>query len=359
MFSVDALFWLPSGIVMSHAIARRDGDVLARVRSLLGLTLEERKRFAARAVGERDAEALWNLVEARLRVKGASANTLKSYRKGVLVLLGAWEGVDLLRPSRNDAELYVMNLLAADRPTDPNDNSAPSAGVKPLSAASVRQRVSAAKALYDALRWSGVTAADPFEGVVLPKLTVGAVERAKVKAYTQDELEAMAAVCEDWDDRFILLLGAHAGLRVSEMLSLAWEHVDLRTNTLLVSLGKGARSARVTISDELARNLATRAHELSPLHGYVLETRSRSHVYNRVRALWERSFELTGEAAPPFTKGVHGLRHYAGVTFARETSDLRKVRDHLRHASMSSTEIYMAAAEDTDEVRSWSIGLDD
>jgi integrase/recombinase XerC len=62
---------------------------------------------------------------------------------------------------------------------------------------------------------------------------------------------------------------------------------------------------------------------------------------------------------PPFTKGVHGLRHHAGVTYARQTHDLRKVRDHLRHASMSSTEVYMAAAEGTDEVRDWRIGFDD
>lgn len=350
----------PSGeSVMSGSLVKRDSDALTRARTLLSLSLEERKRFAARAVGERDAEALWSLVDARLRVKGASANTVLSYRKGVLVLLDAWQGVDLLRPRRNDAELFVMNLLAPDRPADPSDNSAPSAGVKPLSAASVRQRVSAAKALYDALRWAEVTTADPFENVPLPKLAAGAVERAKVKAYTQEELEAMAAVCEDWDDRFILLLGAHGGLRVSEMLDLAWEQVDLRNNSLTVSFGKGSKTARVTMSDELVRNLATRAHELSPLRGTVLATRSRSHVYNRVRNLWERSFTLTGQVPPPFTKGVHGLRHYAGVTFARETSDLRKVRDHLRHASMSSTEVYMAAAEDTDEVRAWSIGLDD
>lgn len=344
---------------MSAGLVRRESDALARARGLLKLSLEERKRFAARAISERDAEALWSLVEARLRVKGASPNTLLSYRKGVLVLLSAWQGVDLLRPRRNDAELFVMNLLAPDRPSDPKDNSAPAAGVKPLSAASVRQRVSAAKALYDALRWAEVTTADPFESVSLPKLATGAVERAKSKAYTQEELEAMAAVCQDWDDRFILLLGAHAGLRVSEMLGLEWQQVDLRNSSLTVSFGKGNKTARVTMSDELVRNLAARAHEITPLRGAVLETRSRSHVYNRVRSLWERSFILTGQVPPPFNKGVHGLRHYAGVTFARETSDLRKVRDHLRHASMSSTEIYMAAAEDTDEVRAWSIGLDD
>jgi integrase len=93
--------------------------------------------------------------------------------------------------------------------------------------------------------------------------------------------------------------------------------------------------------------------------GSILETRSRSRLYKRVQRLWTDAFALEGHEVPPFTKGVHGLRHHAGVAYARETHDLRKVRDHLRHASMSSTEVYMAAAEGTNEVRGWRIGFED
>jgi integrase/recombinase XerC len=81
-------------------------------------------------------------------------------------------------------------------------------------------------------------------------------------------------------------------------------------------------------------------------------------VYTRLQELWFLALEMRGLAPERFTKGVHGLRHFAGMFYADQTSDLRKVRDHLRHASMSSTEIYMAAARDTDEVREWSLGVD-
>jgi integrase/recombinase XerC len=329
------------------------------------MSSEDRKLFAAKAVNERDLDALWALTEAYLTRKHAARNTMVSYRKGMLVLLEAWSGVNLLRPRREDAELYVLDLIAPDRPVDEKDRNrfedGRSLSFKPLSPASVRSRVSAARALYDALRWADVTEARPFDDVPLPKLRSKAVERAREKAYTQEELERMARVCHDWDDRLILLLGAHAGLRASEMLALRWEDIDLHRGRLTVRFGKGGTTATVTMSDELLRNLRTLRHGLFPTGsatGHVIDSRSRSRLYERVKRMWTDAFAFEGLDVPPFTKGVHGLRHHAGIAFARQTHDLRKVRDHLRHASMSSTEVYMAAAEGTDEVRGWKIGLD-
>lgn len=342
---------------------------LAKVDQLIGSSEAERRRFAAQAVSERDHEALWLVSRAYLEAQQRSANTIASYRKGVLVLLEAWVGVDLLRPTRADAEAYVRRLRDPRREPDPDDNRVArerKLGRKPepkrLSPASVRQRVAAARAFYEALRWSGVTAADPFVEVALPKLTEKPVERAKAKAYTLEELEWMARVATGWDDKLILLLGAHAGLRVSEMLALTWDDVDLRAGRLTVRFGKGGTTAMVTMSEELRRNLVARSQDVPQRRRGdpptpVLTLRSRSQVYRRLESLWYAAFKLHDVPAPEFSKGVHGLRHFSGLYYADQTSDLRKVRDHLRHASMSSTEIYMAAARDTDEVKGWSIGI--
>ncbi len=343
---------------------------LARVDRLIGSSEGERRRFAAKAVSERDHEGLWLVTRAYLEAQQRAANTVSSYRKGVMLLLEAWRGVDLLRPTRADAEAYVRRLRDPRREADPEDRGAEAQRrqgkrpVKPLSPATVRQRVAAARALYEALRWTGVTTADPFEEVALPKLTEKPVERAKAKAYTLEELEWMASVARDWDDRLVLLLGAHAGLRVSEMLALTWDDVDLRAGRLTVRFGKGGKTAAVTMSEELRRNLLARSQDVPPRAPgepapHVLETRSRSRVYTRLEELWGLAFTARGLPPERFTKGVHGLRHFAGVYYASQTHDLRKVRDHLRHASMSSTEVYMAAAKDTDEVRGWSLGLDE
>ncbi len=341
---------------------------LAKVDQLIGSSEAERRRFAAKAVSERDHEGLWLVTRAYLEAQHRSSNTIHSYRKGVMVLLEAWTGVDLLRPTRAHAEAYVRRLRDPRREADPDDNSTEGKrrlGMKPtkkLSPASVRQRVAAARAFYEALRWTGLTTADPFTEVALPKLTEKPVERAKAKAYTLEELEWMARVATGWDDKLILLLGAHAGLRVSEMLALSWDDVDLRAGRLTVRFGKGGTTAMVTMSEELRRNLVARSQDVPQRRRGdpatpVLTLRSRSQVYRRLENLWYEAFKLHDVPAPEFSKGVHGLRHFSGLYYADQTSDLRKVRDHLRHASMSSTEIYMAAARDTDEVKGWSIGI--
>src|SRR5690625_1354830 len=207
-----------------------------------------------------------------------------------MVLLDAWQGVDLLRPTRADAEAFVLSLVDPEREADPDDPQMAGRrhlGQSPkrqLSPASVRQRVAAARAFYEALRWTELTAADPFADVAMPKLTQKAEQRARHKAYTLDELEWMARVTQDWDDRLILPLGAHAGLRVSEMLALTWRDVDLRQRTLPVRLGKGGQTGQVTMSDELKRNLTARVQDVDAgaPDQRVLGVSSRAGVYNRL-----------------------------------------------------------------------------
>lgn len=353
---------------MSHAgaLAVKSGQGLTYARSLLGMSFENRKLHAAKAIANRNHEALLALVEARLTIQNASPNTISSYRKGVRLLLEAWQGVDLLRPGQGAAELYVLNLAAPDREADPNDlgmryatdDQGRPLRTRPLSPSTVRQRVAAASYLYATLRWAGVTDANPFANVILPPLRSKAEDRVKEKAYTHDELLWMLRVCAHADDQLVIYLGAHAGLRASEMIALKWDDIDFRAGRLLVRNGKGGKSAWVTLSEELTevlREVNKRRFSTRAASGPVLRLRSRSAIYTRLRSLWERAFLSRGEPVPPFSKGVHGLRHYAGVTYAGQVPDLRKVRDHLRHSSVSTTEIYAGVAHDATEVKAWSL----
>ena len=79
-----------------------------------------------------------------------------------------------------------------------------------------------------------------------------------------------------------MLLGAHAGLRVSEMTALKWEDIDLGSATLKVVAGKGGKTARVNLLSTLVEAL-----EHVPLEqrtGYLLPARSRIAVYKRLEA---------------------------------------------------------------------------
>src|SRR5690606_27400373 len=86
---------------MTRELARWTPEAeLARVDALVGASEAERRRFAARAVAERDHEALWLLTRAYLETQQRAANTVASYRKGVALLLEAWRGVDLRSEER-------------------------------------------------------------------------------------------------------------------------------------------------------------------------------------------------------------------------------------------------------------------
>lgn len=314
---------------------------LQRVERLRRLPEGDLRRYAYTAANERDSERLWDLVEAYLTLKGArgvttSRHTLRAYRRGLHELLEAWQGENLLRPSRDAGSYYVQCLLAGARP------EAPATGGRgrrrkrgPLAVATVASRVAAARALYDALAWSGATEADPFRDVKVGKPRDQIAANPSARTYSQAEVDELLAACRDQQERVIVLLGSHAGLRVSEMLALRWADISPRENELVVRHGKGDKEAAVALTRRLLAELVTykRAREVDGvLDERVLELRSQFGVFNRLRKLCERA-----EVA---FKGVHALRHSAGTRLYRQTGDLGQVQDHLRHATLDMARRY-------------------
>lgn len=321
---------------------------LQRVARLQRLSEEALKRHAVRAAHERDEEALWELMEAHLTLRGlagvaTSQHTLRAYRRGLHELLVMWQGENLLRPSRDAGPLYVQRLRAGDRAevleSEPQGARRGRRVKKgPLSHATVSLRVAAGRALYDALAWAGATDADPFRDVRIGRAVTRPEDNESTRVYTEFELIELMAAARDQQERVILLLGSHGGLRVSEMLRLTWADVDLRGGELRVVEGKGSKTARVTLSPKLAEALLTyrRAMELSgDQREHVLELRSQFGVFNRLRKVCER--------AEVDFKGVHALRHAAGTRLYRQTGDLGQVQDHLRHSTLDMARHYAKA----------------
>lgn len=321
---------------------------LQRVSRLQGLSEEALRRHAMTAANERNEEALWELMQAHLTLRGlsgvtTSAHTLRAYRRGLHELLIMWQGENLLRPSRDAGPMYVQRLRAGDRAevleAEPNGSRrGRSAKAGPLSHATVSLRVAAARALYDALAWAGATEADPFRDVRMGRATTRAEDNESTRVYTEFELIELLAAAKDQQERVFLLLGSHGGLRVSEMLKLTWADVDLKGGELRVLEGKGAKTALVSMSPKLAEALLVyrRAAEAAfDERAEVLELRSQFGIFNRLRNLCQRA-EVT-------FKGVHALRHAAGTRLYRQTGDLGQVQDHLRHSTLDMARHYAKA----------------
>ncbi len=294
-------------------------SLLERTRDLATMSEDELRRLAAEAARDRNEEALWALTEAHLTLHGSagsrvSRHTLAAYRRGLKDLLIAWQGENLLRPRRNAGVLWVRELEGRLKP------------------ASVGVKLAAAKTFYAALRWSGASEASPFADVRAAVDKTPAWE--KREAYTQTEVHWLERTSESYT-LYVVLLGAHAGLRVSEMTALSWEDIDLGSANLKVVAGKGGKTARVNLSPTLID--ALEQVPLEKRRGYLLPARSRVAVYKRL--------ESACRVARVKFKGVHALRHAAGTRLRDETGDLALVADHLRHASLDTARGYAKASQ--------------
>ena len=256
-------------------------SLLERTRELATMSEDELRRLAAEAARDRDVEALWALLEAHLTLHGSagsrvSRHTLAAYRRGLKDLLKAWQGENLLRPRRNAGVLWVRELEGRLKP------------------ASVGVKLAAAKAFYAALRWSGATDAAPFADVRAAVDKTPAWE--KREAYTQTEVHWLERTSESYT-LYVVLLGAHAGLRVSEMTALKWEDIDLGSASLKVVAGKGGKTARVNLSPTLID--ALEQVPLDQREGYLLPARSRVAVYKRLESACRIEGQIQRGTRPP------------------------------------------------------------
>lgn len=300
------------------------GTRTARALNWAALTDEELKRAAARAASERDAESLWRLAEAYLTLRSGrtpSPYTLRNYEHGVRQLLEHWQGENLLRPSRHAADTYTLALREEG-----------------LAPGTIALRLAAARLLYKALRWAGATTAAPLTDVRAPHDPTPAEE--KRAAYPLEHVNRMLEKA-DTQDRALILLGAHGGLRVSEMLALDW--ADVQPGSLTVRSGKGGKRRTIRLSAALEDALTAWRAE-SNGEGRVLPYRTPERARQRL----ERVCALAGV---PYL-GMHSLRHSCGTRLASITSDLRVTARHLGHASTNTSAIYakMNAAAYSDAI---------
>jgi len=314
----------------SRAVVRYEGTGLDRARGWSEMPEGDRRRRAMAAAQTHDTAALLGLAESWLllygrRKKATSPLTVAAYRQGIAALIEAWRARGLLKASGDDAALWLASLTNR-------------AGEDAAPATRVRYRA-AGRALYAALRWAGATDANPFKDAAVEVDPTPAQE--KRAAYTMDEITRLVT-CASGDDRALVLLGAHAGLRVSEMLTLRWADVDLPARSLVVRAGKGSKRRTVQMSATLCAALAdlrvNGERTVGPRADHVLPYKAALSARRRLAALCAR--------ADVAARGVHSLRHSAGTRLYAETQDLQEVAGLLGHSGIATALIYAKRAND-------------
>lgn len=308
---------------MTLEIVPYSGNPTARARQWTSLEPDELHRRAVKACRDHDPDALWQIVEAYLVLhRTPSPHTLRAYKQGVAVVVRALEGQTVSAPHR-----HWGHGFARDLETRVNE-AHPERAIKP---GTVRSRMAAAKTLFAALRWTGATEVDPFSDVRL-KADLEAAED-KRPPYPPESVDALLAVAEP-RERVLILLGAHAGLRVSEICALRRNDVKLETRRLEVRRGKGDKPRGVNLSVRTCTAIA--ALERSSGEAVIGLTAQGARAALR---------RLCLRAGVPY-QAVHALRHTAGTRLYRATKDLKAVARHLGQRRVETAAVYAKYAED-------------
>ncbi len=138
-------------------------------------------------------------------------------------------------------------------------------------------------------------------------------------------------------DATLILLAYRHGLRVSELVSLRWEQLDLKQGLIHVS-----RVKQGTASTHPLRGLEIRAlrrlqrdHSNTP---YVFMTERKTPMTtSTVRKMVARAGKIAGIGFPVHP---HMLRHACGFKLANEGHDTRAIQHYLGHKNIQHTVRY-------------------
>jgi len=142
--------------------------------------------------------------------------------------------------------------------------------------------------------------------------------------------------------RLLLMLVYSSGLRVSEVVALKREHIDLSRKVIYIKLGKG-RKDRSTLLSEKAAQFLEEYYDFFEIEKWLfpgcpatrpLSIRSAQHIFDKAVCNAGITKKIT----------IHGLRHSFATHLLESGTDIRYIQTLLGHANIRTTERYTHVA---------------
>ena len=274
--------------------------------------------------------------------RGRARNTIRNYELYLMRFVEICDdllGGETLTPKKITPELLRQYRLRLNRYETPSGEH--------LSAITQAYHLIALRGFLKYLARRGIDSLNPAL-VDLPKAI-----RPQVTFLHYDEVEDLLSVIPDdtetgLRDRAIIELLFSGGLRVSELISLNRDSINLERREFIVR-GKGSKDRPIFISkaaaDRVQEYLDARSDDLPALFLNNSKNHNTPDTSGDFRRISARSVErIVGKYAKlaGITKHVtpHTLRHSFATDLLMNGADIRSVQALLGHSDISTTQIY-------------------
>jgi integrase/recombinase XerC len=217
-----------------------------------------------------------------------------------------------------------------------------------LSATSIRRKLAALRSFFRFLQRLGVVEKNPAKLVLSPKIPK-TLPRVMTAEHANRLIESTPRQAEEDQRPFaardlaILELLYGTGVRVSELVGLNMESLDLAARWILVR-GKGRKERQVPLGSKAVEALEKYLHERHPAErerAVFLNHRGKRLTDRTIRAIVKFYSEkiLDDPSVHP-----HSLRHSYATHLLADGADLRSIQELLGHSQLSTTQKYTQVA---------------
>ena len=255
--------------------------------------------------------------------KKYSENTISSYKRD-LNKMNLYLKKDFIKLTKADIQKYIQDLS------------------KNESSNTISRTISSLKSFYKFLEINKYTNTNPLTTIISPKTA-----RKLPKVLSEEEVNKLLDINLnndfDYRNKAMLELMYSSGLRVSELINLTVNDIDLK-NSLVRIFGKGSKERIVPLND-----YATEA-----LNNYILYHRPKlfkqkesNYLFlnNHGNQMTRQGFfktlkKIAKEKGIKSELSPHTLRHSFATHLLKYGADLRSIQELLGHSDISTTQIY-------------------
>jgi|TARA_R100001244_G_scaffold1491_7_gene2482 integrase/recombinase XerD len=263
--------------------------------------------------------------------QGVSENTLSAYRSDLDKFCLFLKGENLMTVTGLDIESYLAHRVDL--------------GLKPRSTA---RSISALKRFYQYFVREKIISDSPMLNIAQPK-----AGQSLPKTLSEAEVEALLNAPNTEEamglrDKAMLELLYATGLRVSELVGLRMEQINLRQAVVFVK-GKGNKERLVPLGEEAMYWLEQflkggRAQMIKHATDFVFP--SKRGVGMTRQTFWHRIKHYAILASVESPLSPHTMRHAFATHLLNHGADLRVVQMMLGHSDLSTTQIYTHVANE-------------